>query len=670
MILQKRQNTQRTHKKWSKFMTLSFYCITLAIFCQVLSAFCGVFSDNADAISINDSINRFYFQDFSADYYLSKAEDGTSRLKVVEKFVAVFPNTDQNHGITRIIPYTNQDGKNLTTASDRKLNIQVRHNGIAEEPYKVEVGDGYFTVYIGNPSAYVHDRQIYELEYEFQNVITNQDANCTDTGCPFVGPFQELYWDTNGNDWSQRFENITARVHLVGDEVQSAFNGDTSCYVGKYGVSGAERCKTVINDSTIEFHAENLTARENLTFDLSFDADTFVVPSQTYDYRLVGTIVVEMIVAGALLVTILAIPAQTRAKREYYDGLFITPEYTPPKDFTVAEMATNYVGQKMLGSSKVATLMELAVTRKVELSKVGTEKKPQWTIKILSTDLKNEQADILKLLAGRDADLETGQEILIKTHTADSALVRLGQKYSKHIEEQLYADGLYAPKVTKQGSEIKKAKINLCDILLTCGILWVIVSIVALPFLVDGDVPSYITLFGGGWLIAAIIILAIAIAIGAFYASAHYQKFYTRTEDGLKWSRYLDGLRLYIKMAEQDRIKFLQSVKGADTSNQGIVNLYEKLLPYAVIFRLETSWLNEMGKYYEMNDVSTPAWYVGGAVFSAREFSNAMRSVSTAATMSDLASHSGTSGSSSSFSGGGGGGFSGGGGGGGGGGGW
>ena len=77
-----------------------------------------------------------------------------------------------------------------------------------------------------------------------------------------------------------------------------------------------------------------------------------------------------------------------------------------------------------------------------------------------------------------------------------------------------------------------------------------------------------------------------------------------------------------------------------------------------------------MGKYYEMNDVSAPAWYVGVAVFSAREFSNAMRSVSTAATMSDLASHSGTSGSSSSFSGGGGGGFSGGGGGGGGGGGW
>jgi len=646
--------------------------------CQVFGSLGSIFSgysSNAGAISTASATrsadpNRFYFQDFSADYYLSKAEDGTSRLKVVEKFVAVFPGSDQNHGITRIIPYTNQDGKNLTMASDRELDIQVRHNGIVEKPYKIEPGDGYFTVYIGSPSTYVHDRQVYELEYEFKNVITNQATLCTGSDCSSTSQIQELYWDTNGNDWSQRFENVTARVHLVGDEVQSAFNGDVSCYVGRYGDKGAERCRIMTSNNMVEFHAEDLTARENLTFDLAFDAGTFTVPGRVYDYRLIGAVVVEIIIAGALLSMILAIHAQTKAKREYYHGLFVTPEYTPPKDFTVAEMATNYVGQKMLGSSKVATLMELAVSRKVELAKVGTKRKPQWTVKILSVDLSDEQADVLKLLAGRDASLEVGQEILIKTHTANSALTRLGEKYSQHIEKRLYTNGLYTPKVTKRNGKTAKAPTNLCDILLACGVAWTIASVIALPFLFDEGIPSYVTLYGGGWLVAVLIILAILIAVGAFWASSHYQKFYTRTEDGLKWSRYLDGLRLYIKMAEQDRIKFLQSVKGADTSNQGIVNLYEKLLPYAVIFRLETSWLNEMGKYYEMDDVSTPAWYVGGTAFSAREFSNAMRSVSTAATMSDLASHSGTSGSSSSFSGGGGGGFSGGGGGGGGGGGW
>ena len=60
-MLQKRQNTHQTHKKRSRFMTLSFYCITLAIFCQAISAFFGVFSGNAGAISINDSATSKIF---------------------------------------------------------------------------------------------------------------------------------------------------------------------------------------------------------------------------------------------------------------------------------------------------------------------------------------------------------------------------------------------------------------------------------------------------------------------------------------------------------------------------------------------------------------------------------------------------------------------------------
>lgn len=140
------------------------------------------------------------------------------------------------------------------------------------------------------------------------------------------------------------------------------------------------------------------------------------------------------------------------------------------------------------------------------------------------------------------------------------------------------------------------------------------------------------------------------------------------SEKGLEYSKYLDGLKLYIKMAEKERLEFLQSVQGADTSHQGIVKLYEKLLPYAVIFRLEKSWLNELSHYYEYSDVNTPMWYVGIGAFSARDFSAAMLAASSSIATSTT--HSTTNNSSSGFSGGGGGGFSGGGGGGGGGGGW
>ena len=112
-----------------------------------------------------------------------------------------------------------------------------------------------------------------------------------------------------------------------------------------------------------------------------------------------------------------------------------------------------------------------------------------------------------------------------------------------------------------------------------------------------------------------------------------------------------------------ERIKFLQSVDGADTSATGIVKLYEKLLPYAAVFGLEESWMNEMRQYCEVHDIVEPDYFVNG--MAASEISRGLRGTAAIATVSSTMSSSG-GGSSSGSSGGGGGGFSGGGGGGGG----
>jgi len=666
---QDRKNAKNAPKR-PKIITLSFYCITLALFCQVSNVLIPTEDSSVHAENVNiraespiNAVNQFHFQDFTADYYLSKSDDGTSRLKVVEQFIAIFPESDQNHGLVRIIPYTNQDGKNLTMASDTDLDITIKHNGITENPYKIEPGDGHFTVYLGNPDEYVHGRQIYQLEYEFKNVIFEPADHPTS---------QELYWDANGNDWSQSFDQVVARVHLVGDDVKSAFTGQTACYVGSYGAQNSSRCTVQTITDGIEFRTAELSPHENLTFDLEFQNGTFALPRKIYDYRMLIATVVVTVVAVFLLGAIFIIHYQTKTKRVYYHSLFVTPEYAPPKGFTVAEMDANYARAKsVLVSNKVATLMELAVTGKIILTKVGTEKHPQWTVKILRDNFTAEQIAMLQLLAGKATKLSVGQEILIRSQTANQKLIQLDRDFSEAITKRLYDTGLYEPKY-RNVAKLKnhQASINTkstpCDFLMVAGILWTIICVIALPFLFDG-IPSYITLYGGGLLIAVLIILAITIAVAAFWASHHYQKFYLHTKKGLKLSRYLDGLKLYIKMAEQDRLKLLQSVKGVDTSNQGIAQLYEKLLPYAVIFHLETSWTRTLGKYYELDDVRPPQWYLGGAAFSAHEFSRAIHSVSSA-TISSI--HSGSSDSSSSFSGASGGGFSGGGGGGGGGGGW
>ena len=127
-------------------------------------------------------------------------------------------------------------------------------------------------------------------------------------------------------------------------------------------------------------------------------------------------------------------------------------------------------------------------------------------------------------------------------------------------------------------------------------------------------------------------------------------------------------------MAEADRLKFLQSVEGVDTSEAGIVNLYEKLLPYAALFGLEKSWMNELKKYYELEDIESPDWYDSDFSYAALGsimHSAISRPIDTSSSSGGWSSGGGGGFSSSSgSSGGGGGGYSGGGGGGGGGGGW
>lgn len=652
----------------SRSRRFGIYHQAISGFLAAVCILASIILPRAHAYAVSGTANNFYFDDFTANYYLYRAEDGTSRLRVVEELVAVFPNYDQNHGITRVIPFTNQNGHNLTMESDDTISIDVKRNGVEEEISKVEVGDGYFYVYIGDADEYVHGEQTYTLTYEFRNVITDFEQ------------WQELYWDTNGNDWSQRFNHVTTRVYFD-DDIAQNYTGEASCYVGRYGDNGQNRC--IISEfqdnlewgehksaGGVEFSADRLSAYENLTFDLQFGPGTFAMPPKHFDLKLVyATIGIAIGSLGMLILIILCL-RQTSAKRKYYKNLFVKPEYTPPAGFTVAEMAENYINKNTTGSQKVATLLELAVNHKIEMIKTEVDaafgrKKTQWKIRIKTDTLNKQQATVLKILAGSSAELRVNQEIVVTNHTADSSLISLANSFVTSIKASLVKKGL----TIDLGYKAKNGKkpLNLPGTLVIAACIWFFVWLFTFMFVFNDSAP-YRTLIGEDFLPPIIIILAIAATIIPFVVGIKNAPFVQHTEKGLDYSRYLDGLQNYMKMAETDRLQMLQSVKGVDTTHQGVVKIYEKLLPYAAIFGLEKSWLNEMSRYYEFDDVTAPTWYVGVGAFSAREFSNAMMAASSSVTSS--ITHSTTSNSSSSSSGFGGGGFSGGGGGGGGGGGW
>ncbi len=648
----------------------------LTITTIIASLFSASFHPTEASAKTIDADN-FYFDNFEGDYYLYRDADGKSRMLVVEELTAVFPDYNQNQGIRRLIPYTHNDGKNLTIPNPNTFKINAKRNGKDEPINKIEQGFRELEVYIGEPGKYVTGEQTYTLTYEFENVTMDFDN------------FQELYWDTNGTGWLQSFKHLTARVHLA-DDIEQNFTGNTSCYVGNFGAKGEERCKTRVysSDTTfpisnhsshkiIEFTAQNsLSSWENLTYAIEFKPQTFAAATIHHDYTLYIGLGVAILLACGMIALMLAALLSTAQKRRYAKTLFVKPEYTPHPEYTVAEMTQNYFGGHS-GKSKTATLIDLAVHHKIELIKTENPKyNPKslfggtqylWKIRVKSADnLNPQQKSVLKILKHSRATIETGEEFTITAHTSSREMISEANEFDRDVENSLYKKGLC--EVDSYGCSKQNPKWhNFPSILTACTIAWFVLGLFLITIGYNYE-PNYGVLEGRDFVMPAGIILIAVIFILSLTVSIYTSKYAKHTFKGIEISKYMEGLKLYIKMAEAERLQFLQSVQGSDTTHEGIVKLYEKLLPYAMVFGLEKSWLNELSHYYEFDDVQPPSWYVGVGAFSTLDFVNAMNMASN--TISSNIASSTTSSSSSSSSGGGGGGFSGGGGGGGGGGGW
>lgn len=601
--------------------------------------------------------NDFSFEDFTADYYLSRDEQGVSRMRVVEKLTALFPEYEQNKGICRQIPYTNRAETNVTLPSLTYSDITLTRNGLPEPIYSIEKYDGHYEVCTGDDD-YVLGRQVYTLEYEFQNVVTDFSS------------YQELYWDTNGNGWMQDFGTLTARVHFVDKNIYDAYDGNNWCYVGRYGDKGSERCEITQIEDGLEFKTTNLKAFENLTYDIQFMPGSFYVPPPERSYAWLAVTGIVAVICTFTLINPLKKFLKTSEKRKFYKGYFIKPEYQPSKDYSLTEMSEIYIGEKH--NVKVALLLKMIVEKKISIIKgeEGIFKGRQWWIVVNDIDaLSSEEIIIIKILNGGDLP-EEGEKIEVKKQTATYELSRLARKFDTDVLKRAKADGL-----VKSGYKIGGASLtssitsSIILSLIVLVMIWFFGFTYFLSFLVPllngtGKIlvgKEYCPLIILGLVVLTVVLRAVLKAVAERYENY--------TEKGLVASRYMDGLRMYIEMAESERMKLLQSVKGADTSPEGIVKLYEKLLPYAAVFGLEDSWMDELKKYYELEDIETD-YDVADAIVVSILMSRYIGGASNYASASggySGGSISGGGGFSSGYSGGGGGGFSGGGGGGGGG---
>jgi uncharacterized membrane protein YgcG len=579
----------------------------------------------AVAVSCDAGSNDdFFFESFDADYYLDTDDDGRSVLTTVETFVAVFPDIDQNQGMRRAIPGSYQ-------GAPTDVEVQSVTDGDGNpRPYTLETDDDGFLLVTSAADECVHGAQTYVFTYTQHNV-TRYFADTDD---------DEFFWDTNGTGWYQSFGSVASRVH-VPSHLASSLTGQSACYRGYEG--STDTCELTVSEGSdetvIETSVTDLAPFENVTVAIGFEPHTFVPRDDSYFASPVA--IVQIVgVLGSVIALIWAIVLRATRFADGRGRPTIIAEYTPPKGldpFTAAVV----LGKTSRGAA--AAFVNLAVTRRIRI--VETEKKgwfssgTTYLLELVDpSGLAGPELNLAQALFGYQ--LQPGTTYLMSGK--DTTL-------SEHVRGILQSATAAATTSGLRKKGTAKFAVLPTLIVILSGVLTAVIG-----FGMIGDSR-------GGLVPLALMVVSLIAALVVF--GLLFRK--PLSDQGAELRDHLKGLELYIRLAEADRLRMLQSPGGAEkeavsTSDpRQVVLIYEKLLPYAVLFGLEKQWASVLGTYYTEQ---SPDWYSGSGAFNAAVFASSISSISSTA----ASSYSGSS-SSSSSGGSGGGGSSGGGGGGGGG---
>jgi uncharacterized membrane protein YgcG len=563
------------------------------------------------ASTAHASVDDFVFESFDGVYELDIAGDGTSQLRTTETLVAVFPDYDQNRGIARYLP---------TRYLDFPLDTEVI--GVTDEqgndrPWATTRDGSAFVIESVVPRGeFVRGRNTYVLSYRQDNVI--RDFGKT-TG------LQEFYWDINGSGWPQPFGVVTATILIPPALAQSVWPDGDSCYAGPVGsTTTCQISREFLADGTLRIYAETgpLQPYETMTIAIGFVPETFTAPAAT------ATPVLTTLAHGAgAIAGVTALVWALVVRRKYLADApgrpVIVPEYLPPAEATISVAA---VLRHNTSRIPLAGLLQLAVGRKIHLSEErGFGRK--WSLVRRDTPLTADDTELLTVLLGEVPPV--GQSVLLPKQ---STLV--AKRLENFIAQQ-------KKNMTEGGLLASVPFVQRLAPLFVAGLAGVL-AVAGFVFFGDADATGVAWGFGTG--IIAMVSFAVALVAKTPLGPT-----------GSELRDYLKGLRVYIRLAEKDRLHYLQSPKGAirervsaDDSRK-VLKLYERLLPWAVVLGEEKRWAKELDRLYRDQ---SPDWMTG----TSPHLIASLGSFSQATSASFRSSSSGGTGGGGSAGGGGGGG--------------
>lgn len=563
----------------------------------------------------------FSYASWDATYLLSRDADGRATLAVTETLVADFPEYDQNHGIIRGLPTWYEGsplGLHVISITDGDGHDLRYDDG--------ETVDGVRQLKIGDPDRYVHGRTTYRIQYTMRDVVHSPTDRAID----------EWYWNLLPLVSQQPIAHFSAELSF-GPGLGAAMIGAPSCYAGAAG--DTTPC-TLVSDGgsggPFRVTRDDIPAASGVTVAFPLKAGTFTPAPARQPDPVTDAVPYPLAGAGALLAIvgpIVGVALLRRAGRRRGRGIVVAqydvPDALPPL------LAAQIEGRA--GVAVPAEIVHLAVRKTIRIVEGGRKPSLELLDPAIAPDPLD--ADAQRALFARDR-----AGVVLHLDEPNDALAGRLRALPKTAHDAAIARGL-----------LERRRPTLAIVLSAIGLgAGLMAAVLALPGLLVAR-PAAIAAF-------VVAVIASAIALIPFLAALRRRD--VLTPQGAETREYLLGVREYIRLAEADRIRMLQSYSGAERRADGSVDvivLYERLLPYAMLFGLEREWGQVLSVQYAHDDVA-PAWYLG---YSGESFGSSLSGMN-----SSLSATSTPSSSSSSSSGSFGGGSSGGGGGGGSSGGW
>jgi len=514
-------------------------------------------------------VDDFEFTSVEVDYYLSQDDDGRAALTIVETWVALFPEDDQNKGIVRQIP--TRDGY-----TDLRLEVV----GVTDEngdDVVWEDGDGNGQVLEIDDDEYKHGETTYVIEYTMADVVRDLPDG------------DEFYPDVTGTDWEQPIDAVTARLHVTG-AVEQALDGRVACFTGDLGSTESDCTTDTSTGTTADWPASSgvsggedttiitvtggpLEPEENLSYVVGFDAGAFAhPPTPGAVYVAPGFGVAAVVLALLHLAIVLIVRLRDAAARPRPRIV----QYTPPRGISIRVSAV------VLGKRSrliAAHTVDLAVRRFLGFG--ATDQAKPDPKKFTLSPVVSQPAGTPDDAALMDALFGAGKRKSFRLDKTSTKRVKRLTAYSAASIDRAKEDGVIS------GRRLWPVTVGIVLAALALA------SIIVLFVLgTQGFVP--------GWIAAATIIPAFAIFVLAFILTPLTVAL---TKEGRELEQYLQGMREYIALAEADRLTYLQSPTTATlgqriepeeaAAGEGdlrLVHIYERLLPYAVLFGLEKQW--------------------------------------------------------------------------------